>query len=86
MAPHRRSQLPLAHRTSRPQTPQRQQGPTTVFAFGDRRILSPLAYLTPGTETDDLSVLVLGTAIAARVLEAAPYDPDNDLPRDAPGA
>ena len=62
-------------------------GMVTTAAIGHRTGASlALAYLTPGTETDDLSVLVLGTAITARVLEAAPYDPNNDLPRDAPGA
>ena len=62
-------------------------GMVTSAAIGHRTGASlALAYLTPGAETDGLSVLVLGTAIAAQVLEAAPYDPDNDLPRDAPGA
>ncbi len=62
-------------------------GMVTSAAIGHRTGVSlALAYLTPGTETADLSVLVLGREIAARVLEVAPYDPDNDLPRDAPGA
>jgi dimethylglycine dehydrogenase len=60
-------------------------GMVTTAAYGHRigRSLA-LAYLTPeaGTNPNGLSVLVLGQAIAATVLDAAPYDPDNRLPRD----
>ena len=60
-------------------------GMVTSAAIGHRTGASlALAYLTPGAETDGLSVLVLGTAIAAQVLEAAPYDPDNALLRGGP--
>ena len=61
-------------------------GMVTSAAIGHRTGKSlALAYLTPGAEADDLSVLVLGEAIAARVLAAPPYDPGNALLRDAPG-
>ena len=57
-------------------------GMVTTAAIGHRTGKSlALAYLTPGVEATDLAVLVLGDAIAAQVLEAAPYDPDNALPR-----
>lgn len=60
-------------------------GMVTTAAYGHRigRSLA-LAYLTPeaGTNPNGLLVLVLGQAIAATVLDAAPYDPDNRLPRD----
>ena len=60
-------------------------GMVTTAAFGHRTGRSlALAYLTPdaGTDNDGLSVLVLGQAVAAMVLDQPPYDPDNRLPRD----
>ncbi len=63
-------------------------GMVTSAAIGHRTGASlALAYLTPGAgaEADDLSVLILGETIAARVLAAPPYDPGNALLRDAPG-
>ena len=60
----------------------------TSAAIGHRTGVSlALAYLTPGTETSrPRRCWFSADEIAARVLEVAPYDPDNDLPRDAPGA
>jgi len=59
-------------------------GIVTTAAFGHRTGRSlALAYLTPkaGPDGDGLSVQVLGEAVAATVLDAAPYDPDNRFPR-----
>ena len=63
---------------------ERAVGMVTTAAYGHRTGRSlALAYLTPeaGTDPDGLSVLVLGKAVAATALDAAPYDPDNRLPR-----
>ncbi len=59
-------------------------GMVTTAAYGHRTGRSlALAYLTPeaGPDGGGLSVLVLGEAVAATVLDEASYDPDNKLPR-----
>ena len=60
-------------------------GMVTTAAFGHRTGRSlALAYLTPeaGPDGDGFSVLIVGEAVTATVLDRPPYDPDNRLPRD----
>ncbi|MDH3658786.1 MAG: FAD-dependent oxidoreductase [Alphaproteobacteria bacterium] len=60
-------------------------GMVTSGAFG-HRVEKPLAlaYLRPEAEGESVDVSILGEAVAARVLSAAPYDPDNRKLRATP--
>ena len=51
-----------------------------AFGFRLNKILA-LALLTPDAAQGDLSVLILGRALAARELHDVPYDPENRRPR-----